>query len=183
MGGERNFSTQPGVKKLRIHLVGYAIVLHPKHLVPMNRFLPNCLLLLVLVGLASGCKKSSDDTPPAAADFPTLLTSGTATWTVSSFTQTTEDKTKQVAGMTILFKSGGTATATLNGKSTAGNWSWGGNSYYGTPADSKTVLLNFGATAPYDRLSKTWTIMEQSSSVMKLDNANPAEGEHLVLNK
>ncbi len=54
---------------------------------------------------------------------------------------------------------------------------------YGTPADSKTVTLNFGVKIPYDRLSKVWIIVDATQNLIHLDNSNPAEQEHLTLSK
>jgi|GEM_PF-6076354 len=141
------------------------------------------LLLVLLLTVVVGCKKSTDDVAPAttSAAFPQILAPGT--WAISSYLQGSEDKLKSLGSISITFTSDGKATATLDGKQTVGTWAWGGNSYYGTPADSKTVTLSFGAQKPYDKLSKTWTIMDANSSAIKLDNSNPAENEHLTLTK
>ncbi len=85
--------------------------------------------------------------------------------------------------MNINFTSDYKATATQGKEATAGSWAWGGNNYYGTPADSKTVTLSFGIKTPYDRLSKIWTIVDVTNAVIKLDNSNPAENEHLTLTR
>ena len=138
-------------------------------------------VLLLAVAGSTGCKKNTDTVTPATATFPQIVAPGT--WTITSFTQGTEDKLKLLSGMSIAFTSDGKAVATQGKDSTPGSWSWGGNSYYGTPADSKTVTLNFGVKTPYDRLSKVWTIIDAKNSVINLDNANPAENEHLSLSK
>ncbi|MBN8825583.1 MULTISPECIES: hypothetical protein [unclassified Spirosoma] len=144
---------------------------------------PILFALLLVVTLTVGCKKSTDDVAPAttATTFPQILAPGT--WVISSYVQGTEDKLKALGSISINFTSDGKATATQGGQTTVGSWSWGGNSYYGTPADSKTVTLSFGIKTPYDKLSKTWTIMDANSSAIKLDNSNPAENEHLTLTK
>ena len=138
------------------------------------------VLLLVVAGLTS-CKKNTDTVTPTTATFPQIIAPGV--WTITSFTQGTEDKLKLLSSISIAFTSDGRAIATQGKESTPGSWSWGGNSYYGTPADSKTVTLNFGAKTPYDRLSNVWTIVDAKSSVINLDSANPAENEHLTLSK
>jgi hypothetical protein len=138
--------------------------------------------LLLGIALLSGCQKKEDAAvTPATATFPELIAPGT--WTISSFTQGTEDKLKTLGTVTINFTSDGKAVATRGSETTPGTWLWGGNSYYGTPADSKTVTLNFGLKTPYDKVSKTWTIIDASQSIINLDNANPAEQEHLKLVK
>lgn len=144
---------------------------------------PILFSLLLVVLFVMGCKKSTDDVAPATTDttFPKLLAPGT--WVISSYVQGTEDKLKSLGSISINFTSDGKATATQGSQTTVGSWSWGGNSYYGTPADSKTVTLSFGIKTPYDKLSKTWTILDASSSIIKLDNSNPAENEHLTLTK
>ncbi len=140
-------------------------------------------VLLLLTVLSAGCTKTTDAVMPAAvATFPDIIAPGV--WTIASYVQGTEDKLKTLGTISISFTSDGKAVATLDGKQTTpGSWAWGGNSYYGTPADSKTVTLSFGSAKPYDKLSKAWTIIDASKSAISLDSANPAELEHLKLSK
>jgi len=141
-------------------------------------------LLLLGLALLAGCKKSDDSIAPdntTTTDFPALVAPGT--WTISSYTERTEDKLKTLGTITIKFASDGKAVATLDQQSTSGTWLWGGNSYYGTPANSKTVTLNFGTNKPYDRVSHTWTIVETKTNSIRLDHSNPAEDKHITLSK
>ncbi len=143
-------------------------------------------LLFAFAGLLStaGCNsKNSDPTPatPAAQAFPDLLIAGT--WTVTSYTEATQDKTSSFKGYVFVFVTPGGSTATQGSDKTPGTWAWGGNSYYGTPADSKTVVLNYGTKQPLVRISKSWLIKSASSTAIVLDSSNPAELEHLELSR
>jgi hypothetical protein len=138
--------------------------------------------LLLLTTVFVSCKKNTDPVTPAAATFPDIIAPGT--WTINSTQLATEDKLKSLNGVTVTFTSDGNGTASLSGKNTTGTWVWGGASYYGNPSpNTKTVTFNFGATAPYNRLSKSWTITDASKSLITLDSANPAENEHMTLTK
>ncbi|RYF68583.1 MAG: hypothetical protein EOO39_19150 [Cytophagaceae bacterium] len=138
--------------------------------------------LVLAIALLSACKKSDDTlTPATAPTFPEVIAPGT--WIISAYTERTEDKLKTLGTIKINFTSDGKAIATLDNQTTSGSWSWGGNSYYGTPADSKTVTLNFGTTKPYDRVSQTWLIVDSKSNIIRLDHSNPAEDKHITLSK
>lgn len=150
------------------------------------RIIMKTLASSLLLGLAllAGCKKSDNTVTPdttTAVNFPELVAPGT--WTISSYTERTEDKLKTLGTITIRFTSDGNAVATLDQQNTTGTWLWGGNSYYGTPATSKTVTLNFGTTKPYDRVSQTWTIVETKTNIIRLDHSNPAEDKHITLSR
>jgi len=138
------------------------------------------LLLLT----AAGCSHKEDSVAPASAagaTFPEIIASGN--WVVTSCTQGTEDKTNSMSGIRFTFDKNGQATAVQGSDLTPGGWAWGGNSYYGTPASSKTVTFAFGARKPFDKISRPWIIQEATAAVMKLDSSNPAEAEHLVFSR
>ncbi|MDQ2794021.1 MAG: hypothetical protein M3Y12_08440 [Bacteroidota bacterium] len=142
--------------------------------------------LLALGLLAASCNHKKDDlvTPAAPAGtvaFPQQLAAGT--WIVTFYMQATEDKTSQLAGYRFAFAANGQATASHSSSTDPGSWTWGGNSYYGTPADSKTVVFTFGNQRPLDRISKSWIIASADDKVIKLDSSNPAEQEHLTLGR
>ena len=142
--------------------------------------LPLAVLLVALLG--AGCNHKKDDLMvPAspAVTFPQLLTAGS--WAATSYTEGIEDKTSQLAGYRFAFATDGQATATHGGNAYPGSWTWGGNSYYGTPADSKTVV--FGNGHPLDRLSQSWIIASADDKLIRLDSANPAEDKHLTLGR
>ena len=142
------------------------------------------LLLTLALGilLLNSCTKSSSDPQPTpATTFPQLLTAGS--WTVTAYTELAEDKTKMFGGITFNFSTDGKATAVQSKSNVPGGWTWGGNSYYGTPADSKTLVLTFGAATPFDRISRTWIIDESSATAIKLSGNNPAEQKYLTLSR
>ena len=102
---------------------------------------------------------------------------------MSSYLQGPEDKTGQLAAYRFAFAASGQAIATHNSTAETGSWAWGGNSYYGNPADSKTVVFTIGSGHPLDRISKSWLIGSTDDKVIKLDSSNPAENEHLTLGR
>ena len=151
------------------------------------KLMKTSLIPLLALGLfATSCNHKNDDLVAPAASaatvtFPQQLTAGT--WIVTSYMQATEDKTSQLDGYRFAFAANGQATASHSSSTDPGSWTWGGNSYYGTPADSKTVVFTFGNQHPLDRISKSWIIVSVDDKLIKLDSSNPAEQEHLTLGR
>ncbi len=147
------------------------------------------ILLFVIIALSFACKKETVDPAVTAS---TELTSANlvknisvGTWTVSSFTELTEDKSKNFAKITFTFTSDGKVTVNDNGKSSNGTWSNGGTVYYGQPVGLKEreVSFSLGSSTPYDKLSKSWIISGIKSNSLNFDSANPSEGRSFSLSK
>ena len=142
------------------------------------------IFLLLMLAAAAGCSSKKDNVAPTptAADFPQLLTSGI--WVVTSYTEASQDKTSTLSGYQFTFDKSGQSAAKHGADNTPGSWLWGGNSYYGTPADSKTLTLTYSTQQhPLDRIGKGWIIKDASSTVITLDSSNPAEQTHLVFGR
>ena len=144
------------------------------------------LIVFLLAGLMTmtvACKKSMDDTAPAAAattiDVKAVMPTGS--WSVRSFRQKTEDKSSNFKDMTFVFSADGTVTATQGNKTTKGTWSFSpaGVTYYGgNPLAS--VTLNMGTSKPFDLLNQAWNVnVASTTSDLKLDNKEPIDDEHL----
>jgi hypothetical protein len=147
------------------------------------------ILLFIITAVSFACKKETVDSAVATS---TELTSANViknitvgTWTVSSFLELTEDKSKNFAKITLTFTSDGKVTVNDNGKSSNGTWSNGGTVYYGQPVGLKEreVSFSLGSSTPYDKLSKSWIIMDIKSNSLSFDSANPAEGKSFILSK
>jgi hypothetical protein len=149
----------------------------------------NTILLFLLTTLNFACKKETVD--PAVASSTELSSANlvknitTGTWTVSSFTELTEDKSKNFAKITLSFTSDGKVTINDNGKSSSGTWSNGGTVYYGQPVGLKEreVSFSLGSSTPYDKLSKSWIISDIKSNSLSFNSANPSEGRSFSLSK
>lgn len=141
---------------------------------PSRKLLPAAVAAFLI--MFSACKKN-DDTP---ATTNAAVTSGA--WVVSSFTQRTEDKTSDFAGLEFVFSAD--AKLIVSGsQNITGTWSYTAPSsgYYGSPTGS--FVINLGADAPFRRLTDSWNIASQTSTLLKLDNREAAEDEHVVFTK
>jgi hypothetical protein len=146
------------------------------------------LLLLVFVGLFFACTKetvlpATNNTELTSANLVKNITVGT--WSVSSFLELTEDKSKVFSKITFTFTSDGKVTVNDNGKSFSGTWSNGGTVYYGQPIGLKEreVSFSLGASTPYDRMSKSWIVSGIKSNSITFDSANPAENKSFSMSK
>jgi hypothetical protein len=146
------------------------------------------ILLSLIVSLSFACKKETVDptassTELTAANLIKNITVGT--WTVSSFMELTEDKSKNFAKITFTFTSDGKVTVNDNGKSFNGVWTNSGTIYYGQPVALKEreVSFSLGSSTPYDKLSRSWIISDIKSNSLSFESANPSEGRTFTLSK
>ena len=147
----------------------------------MKKYLSGSLLLLLL-GFCSGCKKYSNSSTTNTNVNNTPIAVTTGTWSITSYTQRTEDKTASFAGVNFVFSSDGKLTA--SGTKTAnGNWVFSAAStgYYGTT--QATFAISIGTNTPFDKLSRVWNIAEQTNTVLMLDNPEAVEDEHITFSK
>ena len=128
--------------------------------------------------LSTGCKKSDDLVPPDTSN--STVTSGN--WQISSFTQRTEDKTSDFDGLIFTFSDSSTLVVS-GSESMQGTWHYNAPSpgYYGSATGSFTI--NLGTGSPFKRLSRTWNVVSQTASELKLDAAEATEDEHVTFTK
>jgi hypothetical protein len=150
-------------------------------------FIKPAILLTGIILLLASCSKSSVDPVAApgsgvtAASLTATLTAGR--WVLSSFTQKTEDKTSKFTDITFMFAAGGTVTATKNGVETQGSWQYTpAVTYYGSTSKA-AMVLNMGATKPFDLLSKTWNFISATNTTVKVDSPEILEDEHVQFSK
>jgi len=146
----------------------------------MKKLFLSSLGLMLLISFTSCKKYSSSNTPSNTNNISTVISVGT--WSITSFTQRTEDKTSIFSGTNFVFTTDGKLTA--SGINTAnGTWVATGasNGYYGNAKE--TFSINLGAATPFNKLSKTWNIAEQTATLLRLDNPEALEDEHVTFSK
>jgi len=139
---------------------------------------------LSLAALASflmvmtSCKKNDDLITPATVN--NAVTSGT--WQISSFTQRTEDKTSDFAGLDFTFADSSKLIVSGN-ENFSGTWSYTAPStgYYGSANGGFSI--NLGTGSPFQRLSRSWNVASQTATVIKLDASEATEDEHVTFTK
>jgi hypothetical protein len=141
----------------------------------------------IVTAMITSCSKSYNAPPNANNAVDTTLKTQiiSGTWIIKSYTQRTEDKTSQFASTVFTFSNNGTLTANKNGNVTNGTWSYTPSSvgYYGGPPSKASITLNLGATSPFDRLTKIWNVASNTDTLLKLDNPEPIEDEHLQFSR
>lgn len=133
------------------------------------------------------CKKDKSDSSATTTD-PENLSFTKGTWVISSFTQRSEDRTDKFSGMSFTFSPGGNAIADDHGNSVSGTWTYsaatpGSTGYYNTDPKPATLSLNFVTTGDLSKVSRLWNISQLSSAILKLDDPEATEDEHLTFSK
>jgi hypothetical protein len=144
-----------------------------------------CYLLFAGLFISYGCSKSntSDTTSNNNPDPTQTVMNGT--WTISSYSQRTEDKTSLFNDYVFAFSAGNVWKITHNAAEVAGSWSYIAASvgYYGSGGTNAALILNAGASDPLVRLDRTWNINSISTATISLVNPEPADNEVLVLTR
>jgi hypothetical protein len=141
---------------------------------------------LSIVFLALSCTKSyhnnNNATATATSDSVTsALISGK--WVISSFTQQTEDKTSKFSGIVFTFSSDGSVSAEDKGQVTSGTWHFTpAVTYYGSTSKN-ALLINLGVNNPFDLVDKTWNLVSNSETIIKLDSPEVLEDEHVQFSR
>ncbi len=144
-------------------------------------------VLVAVVLFLTACSQSSpvaDTTTSASVTLATLTTAlTTGSWTLSSFTQKTEDKTSKFADIVFVFAAGGTVTAISKGTETKGSWQYTpAVTYYGSSSKA-AIALNMSTNVPLNLLTKTWNFISVTSTTLKVDSPELAEDEHVQFSK
>ena len=124
------------------------------------------VILLVLTAFNS-CKKEDNSSPDASSVLNSNVQQGS--WRVTYYNDSGTDETSHYTGYTFMFNSNGTITATNSGSSVNGTWSSGN--------DNRTLklILNFSA-APFNELNTDWHVIQQSSTIIKLEDVSGGGG-------
>jgi hypothetical protein len=142
-------------------------------------------LLVILLAVSTGCSKSgsSDTTSNNNPDVNQTVMNGT--WTISSYSQRTEDKTSLFKDYVFTFSAGSILKITNKAAVLNGTWSYipASVGYYGSGGTNAAFNLNAGPDDPLIRLNGTWNINSISSSNISLINPEPVDNELLVFTK
>jgi hypothetical protein len=152
----------------------------------MIRNLPNFLVLCSLILFNFSCTKSSiKPNTSTTSNLSTTITTGT--WTITQYSQGSEDKTSLFRDYTFTFASQGVLKAMKNGDSTTGSWVLVTPiTYYGTTVGTNTsVTINLGMAAPLSLLSKSWNVDSTNTTVSKLSlvSPEPTDNAQLIFTK
>jgi hypothetical protein len=147
----------------------------------MKKITQSTIVLAMFLFLYS-CAK--DSTTPASTTDSTTSVISAGTWTITSYTQKTEDKTNSFGGVAFTFSSDGKLTASGTNSAT-GTWvvTPASTGYYGSSSSLATFTINLGTNSPFNKLTKAWNIAEQTSTTLRLDNKEPTEDEHITFSK
>lgn len=124
------------------------------------------IFALVSTMLVVSCKKD-DDSNPSTTNVPSILSQGD--WRITLYNDSGTDELYYFTGYTFTF-SNGTVTATKNNSSVVGTYSAGND-------DSTSKLyLDFGATAPFEKLNDDWHIIEETATKIRLEDVSGGNG-------
>ncbi len=131
------------------------------------------LTFLVMLAIMIGCTNKSDD---SVSPDNTSGTITQGTWKVEYFNDSGKDETYKFNGYTFNFGSNGTITATNGSITETGTWSTGND-------DSQVKLyITFTGMSPFDEITDDWHVIEQRSSVIKLEDVSGGNGGTDYLN-
>ena len=131
------------------------------------------LTLLVMLAMMIGCTNKNDD---SVTPDNTSGTINQGSWKVTYFNDSGKDETNKFNGYTFTFADNGTITATNGSITETGTWSTGND-------DSQVKLyITFTGMSPFDEISDDWHVIEQGSSVIKLEDVSGGNGGTDYLN-
>jgi hypothetical protein len=130
----------------------------------MKKIISLFCTVLVLLSLTPSCKKDDNSTSNTNSNLSSTIQQGT--WKVTSYIDSGTDETNHYTGYAFQFNSNGTVVATKTGSTVNGTWS------NGTDDSQVKLYLDFGATNPFDELNDDWDVLEQSSTIIKLQDVS-----------
>jgi hypothetical protein len=129
-----------------------------------NYILPFIILLFISVASFTSCKK--DDNSPSPSSTSVLnSTIQQGNWRITNLNDSGNDETSDFSGYAIQFNSNGTIIATKSGSTINGTW----NSVID---DSKLKLVLLFSAIPFDHLNDDWHVIQQNSSIIKLEDVS-----------
>ncbi len=131
------------------------------------------LTLSVMLAMMIGCTNKNDDSVTPDNISGTI---NQGNWKVTYFNDSGKDETNKFNGYTFTFADNGTITATNGSITETGTWSTGND-------DSQVKLyITFTGMSPFDEISDDWHVIEQGSSVIKLEDVSGGNGGTDYLN-
>jgi hypothetical protein len=130
----------------------------------MKKFIIIPTITLLVIALFSSCKKDDSTSSPSSTNS---IQQGQ--WKIISYIDSGNNETSDYAGFAFVFASGGVVTATKQGSSVNGSWS------SGTDDSQLKLYLTFTAT-PFSELNDDWHIVQQTSSLIQLEDVSGGNG-------
>ncbi len=131
--------------------------------------LPEILFILLILVSFSSCKKDDNS---SSSNITTVLNSTITQggWRVTSYIDSGNNETSHYTGYAFTFQSGGVVTATKSGSTVNGTWSSGNDD------STLKLVLNFGTTDPFQELNDDWHVVQQTSTMIKLEDVSGGNG-------
>jgi len=131
--------------------------------------LPEILFILLILVSFSSCKK--DDNSSGSSSSTVLnSTIQQGSWRVTSYIDSGNDETSHYTNYAFNFQSGGVVTAAKSGSTVSGTWSSGNDD------STLKLVLNFGTTDPFQELNDDWHVVQQTSTMIKLEDVSGGNG-------
>lgn len=131
--------------------------------------LPEILFILLILVSFSSCKKDDNSSSNNTATvLNSTITQGG--WRVTSYIDSGNNETSHYTGYAFTFQSGGVVTATKSGSTVNGTWSSGNDD------STLKLVLNFGTTDPFQELNDDWHVVQQTSTMIKLEDVSGGNG-------
>lgn len=130
----------------------------------MKKFIIIPTITLLVIALFSSCKKDDSTSSPSSTNS---IQQGQ--WKITSYIDSGNNETSHYTGYAFVFASGGVVTATKQGSSVNGSWS------SGTDDSQLKLYLTFTAT-PFSELNDDWHIVQQTSSLIQLEDVSGGNG-------
>lgn len=130
----------------------------------MKKFIIMPTITLLVIALFSSCKKDDSTSSPSSTNS---IQQGQ--WKITSYIDSGNNETSHYTGYAFVFASGGVVTATKQGSSVNGSWS------SGTDDSQLKLYLTFTAT-PFSELNDDWHIVQQTSSLIQLEDVSGGNG-------
>lgn len=137
----------------------------------MKNIMKLSAFVVIMMMVMWSCKK--DDSSPSSTIDNTVQQGN---WKITLFNDSGNDETNHFTGYEFTFNADGTVVATSNGNTVNGIWSTGND-------DSQSKLvLNFGATSPFDELNEDWHVTEETSTLIRCEHISGGNGGTDFLN-
>jgi len=129
------------------------------------------LILLTAIVFAS-CSSDDDSGDANTNEFEQIETTlPQGQWEISKLIDGQSDHTAAFESFVFTFKVDGTATAQNDLFTENGTWA------YDNSSSSEELVLQFGATTPFDKINDDWDIVSQSSTKIELSDESGGDGD------
>ncbi len=126
------------------------------------------LLIFAMATLAISCKKDDNSSTNPTSVLNTTVQQGK--WKITLFNDSGNDETHHFTSYNFQFNSDGTITASSSANTVNGTWSNGNDD------SQQKLILNFGTTVPFEELNDDWHVLQQNSSIIKLEDVSGGNG-------